>query len=237
MYCERCGTKMGDGAKFCPACGMKVEMVPDKNTSEWYIENVYNDMTENTNPVYSPVYASDNETQKKRFSFLKFVGMLFAAFGIFVVITMLIPEGVLEVEVTDIEKVQSSTLTAYDYGITIGDSLDNWFQGSEEWDSYTDNGTTYVVAKGTTNYTLTGEPETQLFLFRIVDEQHFQFINATNLDGDKIYTTTSDARADLYLEFVNDIFSTYGQEDTYEIALEAAFGNKEMLERVQRASQ
>ena len=26
MYCNNCGTQMADGAKFCPKCGMKMDI-------------------------------------------------------------------------------------------------------------------------------------------------------------------------------------------------------------------
>ena len=37
MYCIRCGQRLADKAKFCPACGLKIEganTIPEENIQE-----------------------------------------------------------------------------------------------------------------------------------------------------------------------------------------------------------
>lgn len=123
-----------------------------------------------------------------------------------------------------IEQVQDSTLMAYDYGIPIGDSLNDWFDGNVTWDSYESYGTVYVTATGVCPYTGGLYDSRQTFSFMIVDEDHFRFIGAYGSDGYEIFTQSSNGLVDAYVGF----YSSFGV-DLHERALQAAFGDQEAL--------
>lgn len=129
-----------------------------------------------------------------------------------------------------ISMVKGSTLYAYDYGISIGDSLHRWFAGTEQWDSYEDDGDIYVTAIGDCPYSLTGTGERQMFSFEIVDKEHFKFTGAVNMDGEPICTDSGNDILNAYVGAVLDWMSPLYNLDFYEEAVKAAFGNEESLE-------
>ncbi len=129
----------------------------------------------------------------------------------------------------EINMVQNGVLNSYDYGIPIGDALHNWFHGTEEWDSFDSDGSTYVSVQGTTDYSIFQESERQTFLFRILDKEHFVFEGAYDSNGDFINSSNGNVILDSVFNPLNDLLSGFGGGSMYEITLKAAFGDSTSL--------
>lgn len=133
-------------------------------------------------------------------------------------------------ESSEVTIVKGGVMDRYNYGQSIGDALDNWFGGTEDWYSYSSDGKTYVICEGYTSKTLTKQSEKQQFVFWIVDEDsgRFMFENAYDVDGYPICSQTGNIGSQLDLQIANEFFGLFGY-DIHQFAIEAAFGNKERL--------
>lgn len=196
MFCENCGAKIEADSSFCVQCGAKVLRQP------------------NVECIGDCISVSKKNNSKKLKVILIVVGALLLIWILFGLIA----------EPDYIEQVQDGTLMSYDYGKTIGDSLNDWFAGNVTWDSYEEYGTVYVTATGVCPY-MEGVYDTrQTFLFMIVDDEHFRFLGACGSDGYDIFTQSSNGLIDAYAGF----YSALGV-DLHELALKAAFGDQEAL--------
>ncbi|WRK52020.1 zinc ribbon domain-containing protein [Coprobacillaceae bacterium CR2/5/TPMF4] len=61
MFCSKCGTKLEEGAKFCPECGATVENQKNGNT----IEGVSGVYVDNTTPPVENVVTKTNGVNNK----------------------------------------------------------------------------------------------------------------------------------------------------------------------------
>ncbi len=62
MYCEKCGTQVEAGIKFCPTCGSKMEVADQSANEPAYTQN-FQDVV-NSQPVYDQ--ANTTETYKPK---------------------------------------------------------------------------------------------------------------------------------------------------------------------------
>ena len=131
----------------------------------------------------------------------------------------------------EIRTVKNGVLRDYDYGITIGKALHNWFDGTEDWMRDVIDGDTYVYAQGRTEYTISGQPETQTFIFRILDDEHFVFEGAYDKNGNLISTSNGNLYGGFAVGLLDGISSMFGGNSVYEILLRAAFGDEELMEK------
>lgn len=124
----------------------------------------------------------------------------------------------------EIDGVKNGTLTSYSYGKSIGESLEDWFDGDVTWDSYEEDDTVFVTASGICPYMADMYDDHQTFIFQIVDDDHFQFLGAYDSDGYEIFSKSKYGIIDTYA----NIASLVGV-DLYESALKAAFGDEQSL--------
>lgn len=156
------------------------------------------------------------------------IGIVGAILMILVISWLLTPDP--------IDMIQRSILNGYDYGKPIGQALNDWFDGSVTWDSYEENETTYVYARGYCPYAYDYDAN-QTFLFVIVDDEHFRFLEAVDSDGKPIFTNSSNCWDNWYADAYSSLLSIFGSSfDTYDMALQAAFGNQEMFEAIKNAN-
>ncbi len=126
----------------------------------------------------------------------------------------------------EIDSVKESTLMAYDYGKTIGTSLHNWFGGSEEWYVIEEDGETYVCVRGECKYLTDVFEPTQMFAFRLSDDgDYFYFEGAYDANEDPIFSNTGNIVDSWALE----LYDSYLGVNFHDYALQAAFGNDEVL--------
>lgn len=250
-YCMFCGAAVGADANFCPDCGksLKEETAPaqpdgkaeqesgaepvigveptigaepENGAAPWPEDNA----APGGGEAKEPQAAGEKKASSVSGRVLAFVRkrwkLLAAAAIALFALNILLADS-------DIDGIKHSTLTQYDYGVTIGDALHNWFAGTEEWDAYTDHGSKYVIVSGTCPYALQEGGEPQAFYFRVVDDEHFQFLYALDQYGDYICSSTGSYAGDAYLDVVTDVLGGYIGFDLYETALEAAFGSEEAM--------
>lgn len=219
-YCSKCGAALGEGAKFCGVCGASVHPSGQTSGQEWQQAgpNVQSADTGTGTTQTTP----DSSKGRKKWK-------LYLGFAVVILFLILIV-GSCTGNDKYIRMVKGSTLYAYDYGVSIGDSLHKWFVGTEQWDSYEDDGDIYVTVVGDCPYALTGTGERQAFCFEIIDKEHFQFLGAFNEEGTPICTDTGSDIVNAYVGAMLDWMSPLYSVDFYEEALKAAFGNEESLE-------
>ncbi|MDE7209841.1 MAG: hypothetical protein K2O03_00165, partial [Lachnospiraceae bacterium] len=124
---------------------------------------------------------------------------------------------------SEIRDVKNGVLEDYNYGISIGDALHEWFGGTEKWSSFSEDGVVYVMARGMTKYTANQKTQEQIFLFHHINTDYFVFDGAFDANGDYLYTGNE------VLELLN--FGDLIVRGLYEQTLRAAFGDKEALQR------
>ncbi len=75
-YCESCGTKLEDGAKFCPVCGAKstVDGYDKKSNAQTKIEDAFNSFTNTTNTTAN--YSPEDIQKNKLLSVVAYLGVL-----------------------------------------------------------------------------------------------------------------------------------------------------------------
>lgn len=202
MFCENCGSKIEYGSNYCVKCGSKI---------------IYQS---------NATFSTEQSVQPKR-GIGKIIKNILIGIGAFFLVCIVI--GLLA-ETDYVDMIKGGTLTRYNYGKTIGDSLDDWFGGNVTWDSYESYGTTYVTATGICPYTGGLYESNQTFTFMIVDDDHFQFLGAYGSDGNEIFSTSTNGW--LVDSYVN-LYSVLGV-DLHESALKAAFGDEESLEALKK---
>lgn len=198
MFCENCGTQIPDGAIFCPSCGFKC--------------------------FNGAGYTETNSIQVKSSS--KSNGYLIGTIVVVVISIIIILKGMFWLFAPDeIDLVKGGYLQKYDYGQSIGDALDVWFDGDVDWDSYEEYGITYVCAQGTCPYMKDSFNSYQVFIFEIIDDEHFRFIGAYDSDGYDIFTNSTEYMGNWTLNAYSSILGF----DLHEEALKAAFGDAKSL--------
>jgi hypothetical protein len=197
MFCESCGAKIENESVFCGECGAKI--------------------------ISPHVTMPSNSDVRSKWSIGGVIKGILAAFGALALVFVLY---VLLVDTDYVEMVKDSSLSKYNYGESIGESLNEWFDGNVTWDSYETYGTTYVTATGVCPYVDGLFDSNQTFTFMIVDDDHFRFIGAYGSDGYEICSKNTGS-------WVNDIYfglaSRFGL-DIHDVALKAAFGDQESLD-------
>lgn len=248
MFCPNCGIEGKNGGKYCAKCGRQlpeVFLMEEKEKREdgkEQVKEIKNPEPESKIPEAENIEMQDNfletesippqdfmpETGNGHGNFI--IGkstIKKALFGLagFILLIILI---VRYFNNRKINEVKDGVLSDYNYGICIGDALHEWFGGTENWRDFSENGMDYVMVRGITSYTITGEWQEQIFLFRIVDSEHFVFEGAFDSDGDYLYMGTD-----------NVDFSDFGSLldwGVYKGMLHGAFGNKEVLEKLREGN-
>ena len=163
MFCRNCGETLREDAKFCPKCGGvcegSVQSAPPG-------ANVYGNA-----PL--PVQNVGVPAQSKQ---KKIVPVILAVLGIIVAVVFflsLLGGG------DPVDKVKGGTLNAYSEQ-TVGEAFDGFFF-DPEWDSYEDDGETYVKFTGEAEYF--GE-EVEVKIVFVLNEDSEQFkIDSAKVDG------------------------------------------------------
>lgn len=73
--CNKCGTQVNDGVKFCPSCGTNVEVRQQNNQNNQNVNQTIQNLN-NTNDYTSQFDRGDIE-QNKVMAFLSYLGILF----------------------------------------------------------------------------------------------------------------------------------------------------------------
>lgn len=242
MFCPNCGTEGKEGGKYCAKCGRQLPEVfsmeekreyekeqvteiknpePESELSEAENIEVQNNFleTESIPPQNSiPETGNRRENFFIRKSTIKKILLGVAGFILLIILIVRYFSN------RKINEVKDGVLADYNYGVCIGDALHEWFGGTEDWRDLSENGMDYVMVRGITSYTITGEWQEQIFLFRIIDSEHFVFEGAFDSNGDYLYMGSD-----------NVDFSDFGSLldwGVYKGMLHGAFGNKEVLERL-----
>lgn len=202
MFCKGCGKEIPDGSQFCPACGMNL-----------------------SGRVTPPVMPSAAAVKKSSVGKKILKASLICVAVVVVLFVGLTVIGVL-MEPDYIQTVKDSVLNRYDYGVSIGKALDDWFEGGVTWDSYELQDTVYVTAEGDFDYLTDSYDSYEKFVFVIVDDEHFSFEGAYDWDGNPIFTETLNAQDDLYVGLVSSLTGM----DLHEQALQAAFGDEDSID-------
>lgn len=217
MFCSNCGKELVVGSQFCPECGSQIIAKAEGVSSS------------TPPPVSKESLGQTKEAPNQTVVIHKFDiwGLFKGLIGIIVVIIVagyfisVINDG------SNISRVKEGKLLAYDYGKSIGQALHKWFDGTEDWTTYSMDGKTYVECSGTTKHTVTGESEKERFLFVISDDdESFFFENAYDPSGYPIGSNTGDVAGNLGLGIYDSVLGLFGY-DTHSFLLEVAFGNPE----------
>lgn len=205
MVCPNCNNRVSENDKFCMVCGNPVN-------SNCATENVVNRL--------------DIEKQKnKRHRWIWIC---------IIVIVIVIFLKYLGSPNRSIDSVKESTLYAYDYGKTIGVALNNWFDGTEEWYTMEDEDQLYVCVRGKCQYWNESFEPTQIFLFRISDDnEYFYFEGAYDMNENPIFSNASNLWDNWAAGFANDLYGV----DFHELAVKAAFGDEESLNIIRNSEE
>lgn len=177
MLCQKCGKEITEGGKYCDSCGAEVS----------------SDITQGTvpPPIQSGQASGQNtpapEDAKKKKQTI--IGVATVALGLLAIILGL---SVLFGGNKAVKLVQTGHFVNWPEK-TIEDAFDDFFS-SIEWDSYKEDGETYVKCTGKRKYN--GET-TKIKLTFEIDGDDFELVSVT-LDG-STYTDTNTIAAILYL--------------------------------------
>ena len=197
MFCSKCGKEIPEGGMFCPKCGANINS--NMNIQQGNKQN------------------SSGKTIKTL--------IIMVAIAIVLGIGILIVIGWLS-EPDYIQMVKGSTLSQYNYGETIEESLSDWFGGKVTWDSYEEDETIYVTVKGVCPYMQEIYNKDHVFIFTIVDDEHFRFEGAYDSDGNEIFTNCNNYEFKIW----EQMMSIYSDVSIHELALKAAFGDQDSLQ-------
>lgn len=207
MYCKECGKRIPENAKFCSGCGFMVE--------------------EKSSIIQNDLMKVEEKKSGWFVKGIKFSTVIFLAIIVLDIIFSFF-------SVNYIEFVKQSRLVNYDYGQNIGSALDNWFMGKVTWDSYEENKNVYVTARGECPYFADSFNSSQTFVFKILDDEHFLFVQACDGDGNDIFVNSRNPMDNWYMDFYSDIFGLYGVDiDMHEVGIKAAFGDPDSLAIIQ----
>ena len=194
---------------FCPQCGVVISVGSD------FCSNCGGKLSNG-----KTVVSQQAETQKK--SVWKKIGVII----LIVVFAIIVLFGILVLCTPDQEqRIKEGSMIYYDYGETLDESLKDWFGGEVTWDSFEEEGKEYVTASGVCPYMADVYNSDQTFVFQIVDDSHFEFVGAYDSDGYEIFTNGTDDLMGAYLRLLDSC----GEENFYNLAIKAAFGDQESL--------
>lgn len=174
MLCQNCGKEITKGGKFCDSCGAEIsaDITNDaQGTVPPPIQNSGQASGQNTP-------APDDAKKKKQ----TIIGVATVALGLLAIILGL---SVLFGGNKAVKLVQNSKLTGWPEK-TIEEAFDDFFN-SMEWDSYKEDGDTYVICTGKCK--ADGETMRLKIIFEI-DGDDFELVRVT-IDGES-YTSASD---------------------------------------------
>ena len=170
MLCQKCGKEIKEGGKFCDSCGAEVSADITQGTVPPPIQSGQ------TSGQNTP--APDDAKKKKQ----TIIGVATVALGLLAIILGL---SALFGGNKAVKLVQNSKLTGWPEK-TIEEAFDDFFN-SMEWDSYKEDGDTYVICTGKCK--ADGETMRLKIIFEI-DGDDFEPVRVT-IDGES-YTSASD---------------------------------------------
>lgn len=201
MLCPNCNSEVLSTDRFCKVCGASVNVQTNDSPN-------VDDQTVVTQP------------KKKRKIWI--IGGVVVALVVFVLY--------FGSDDRNIDSIKGSTLSAYDYGETIGESLNNWFGGTEEWYTMEEGSQLYVCVRGECEYLRDIFEPAQVFIFSIADDSdYFYFEGAYDENGDPIFSNTGNVADSWAME----LYDSYLGVNFYEVGIKAAFGDQETLELLQ----
>lgn len=199
MVCPNCNSEVLATDRFCKVCGTQVNIQMNNVSSDDNAQSI-------------------SEKPRKKHKWIWITGCVVIA-----IIALALYFGSPD---RDIDGVKEATLSQYDYGIPIGEALDNWFDGTEEWYTMEDSGQSYVCVRGECKYMTDAFEPTQVFLFRLTDDgEYFYFEGAYDENGNPIFSNTGNVADSWAMDIYNDYFGV----NLYDYGIKAAFGDEDTL--------